>query len=285
MTTSITSRGRRLVATTLSAWLRPAGSAMACGACLLLGCLLLMPGAASAAPFFDDFSADSSADYTLVNSFGSGGAFNVGGGKLNLTPGNSNTLSVVLDDGTHFLMPGGTFSVDMPASPWTNANYGQFVIVSSTGVQPISSTGWRIRRDWRDEGLGGSVWLQDAISGSQTVSSDGDFGLANTPTGNLRLFIERHLNGVDFDFYYLDLDTVSATIQHLGDGTLPAALAGTPLYVGVQAWKGNVTSHVFEFDNFSITAVPEVSTKAMGLLGALSIALLMWRRRRLVDAG
>ncbi|MEX0866827.1 MAG: hypothetical protein WD030_05675, partial [Pirellulales bacterium] len=174
---------------------------------------------------------------------------------------------------------------DMPASPWTDSSYGQFVIVSSTVAQPNSSTGWRIRREWRGGGSG-SVWLQDGLTGDLTVSNDGNFGLENTPTGNLRLFIERDLNGVDFDFYYLDLDTVSATIQHLGDGALPGALAGTPLYVGVQAWRGNGQAlHVFEFDNFSITAVPEVSTYAMGLLGALSIGLLMWRRRRLVDAG
>ena len=54
---------------------------------LLLGALGLGVAAgattASAAPFLDDFSSDTSADYTYEDSYMSGGSFDVSGGTLN----------------------------------------------------------------------------------------------------------------------------------------------------------------------------------------------------------
>ena len=49
--------------------------------------------AAHAAPFLDDFSSDTSADYTGTDTFGSGGSHTVSGGSLNVTSLGSNTYT------------------------------------------------------------------------------------------------------------------------------------------------------------------------------------------------
>ena len=97
---------------------------------MLLAVLLLSVGAARA-DMIDTFETDTSANYVLSQSYGSGGTFNVSGGTLNLIPGSANTVSVVLDDGVNYMTPGSRWAVD------DNVDGNSFMLVSTVPAQPL----------------------------------------------------------------------------------------------------------------------------------------------------
>ena len=68
-----------------------------------------MSGISHGAVFFDDFSTDTSANYTGTQTFGSGGSFSISGGTLNV--GGGGTYDVFHN--TARLAVGETVSVDV----------------------------------------------------------------------------------------------------------------------------------------------------------------------------
>ncbi|MDC0935825.1 PEP-CTERM sorting domain-containing protein, partial [Pirellulales bacterium] len=205
---------------------------------LLLGALGLgvAVGAtpASAAPFLDDFSADTSANYVSENSYGGGGSFEISGGTLNITTGSNNTFTVTTANPVSFDV-GESLGVDVIGQTGSD---GVFLTLGTAAGQPGGDdVGYRWRRD---AGGGGLRPARDDIGiFADVVDPD--------KTSPATLWIDRTLS-----------DTFEFKIQLPGEFTRTsvgtntyAALDGlTNLHIGMQAF--DTASDLFPFDNLRI---------------------------------
>jgi hypothetical protein len=207
-------------------------------------------GSANAAPFLDDFSSDTSANYTGTDTFGSGGSFSISGGTLS-----------VLSSGTHAvfhnsaqLEVGETASVDIVR---TGGDIRLSVSTAPVGPNFGGNNGLRLK-------YVGSTTLQvQAYGGGSTNVID-----ATIDSSSVTLFITRD-----------DADTF--TVGHnsgSGDVSLGAfdvtGLTSDGLFIGVENFGNTNSSDPNTFDNLQI--VPEPGSLALLGLGGLLIA----RRRR-----
>ena len=231
----------------------------------IIASTLALSGTAHSAVIIDDFSTDTSANYTGENSFGSGGSFSVSGGNLNIVAQRNNTYGVFHN--TALLGVGEQLTATIPVG--TN----QFRLTISEGgtAGPLngkpSSTNEGIRyfingpTDFR---------VFDTTAGSETP-----IGTANEPgaawSGDIDLVIRRMTSTT----YEMGWDTGSGftstgyTATLGGDGTIATP---TAMFIGAEAFGSTKTVSAFE-----ITAIPEPSSYALLSLGGL--ALMLFRRR------
>jgi hypothetical protein len=235
----------------------------------LIAASLSLGAAAIAAPLTDNFSTDTSANYTGSNSFNSGGSFNVSGGTINLTAASNNTYSVVHT--TSSLAVGESYSIDM-LDPYTGSGNsggedGQFLMLTTSTGQPNNSAsfGFRLRID-RSTTIRLATYSNNTTT---TVDTGVSTGVAPTT------FWADRVSATQFDFYY----GVAGSRTFIYSGNLTASEAANPIHVGVQAFSATGTgSEVFNFDNLSIAAtIPEPASVA--LLGFGAIIGLVRRRR------
>ena len=200
---------------------------------ILVACIVSGPLYSADVTLIDDFSADTSANYTYEDSYGSGGSFEISGGTLNLATGGGNTASVMLDDGVTFLRPGMRFGVELQTDD--NA----FLMLSTFPGQPGGGTfGFRIRRDtglgWRLQGVGG---------GDPFVTTGIDLG-----TVPQVIWADR-ITATEFEFYVQE--ACSTTRTFLG-AVSNSDLAGVDdLFMGIQGFGGAT----FAFDNFQTQVI------------------------------
>ena len=215
----------------------------------------------------NDFSTDTSADFTGSDSFGSGGLFTVDDGdsnELRILTGNNNTYSVVHT--TSSLDIGESYSIDFLDARTGESGGGAnaaFLMLSTSTEQPNGSTssGFRLRLDSENVNIRLSTF--SANGADPTVTSSTSRSVAPD-----RFWIDR-TTATDFEFYYGSAGSRSLIIA----GSLDALDVDTEtIHVGFQAFGRPGTG--FSFDNLEIapTAVPEPSTSIpLVLLGAASL--------------
>jgi hypothetical protein len=234
---------------------------------------LALSGFSQAAVITDDFSSDTSANYTGSDSFGSGGSFTVDAGdsnELRIQAGNNNTYSVVHT--TSSLEIGDIYSIDFltarTGESGGTAN-GEFLMLTTGLGQPngSSTSGFRLRLD-----SAGSIRLS-------TYSANGPDPTVSTgysPSVAPDTFWAARVNATDFDFYF----GPQGSRTFITSGSLhPDDIDTETLHVGFQAFSNPSTG--FSFDNLRITEgaverVPEPST--VGLL-VVGVAVLGGGRR------
>lgn len=183
------------------------------------------------ASFLDDFSIDSSANYTLSNPYGSGGTFAVSGGTLNITTGYENTATVMTSETVDFSV-GNKLCLDVPP---VSINQCVFMTVSTTAAQPngSSSYGFRFRR-------GGGVVRIMRYPGGEGVNTD------DPDDTKAAILTVTRITDSDFDY---SIVVEGAQIQ-LGTFTLSELASITSLHIGAQAYA--LSSHTFPFDNLQV---------------------------------
>jgi len=225
---------------------------------------------ASAAPFLDDFSIDSSANYTLEDSFGTGGSFNVSGGVLNITVGDGNTATVTTTSSVDFSV-GESLGVDVAAGVATPESVF-LTLGTATGQPGGANEGFRWRRDTsgaNDDEM--QIFAADAgiVLSGIVDPLDGDAAT---------LWIDR----LSTDTFEFQIQGIGASSRFsLGTYTYAALSGETNLYIGMQAFDSQ--GDVFPFDNLRIvstTSIPEPSTAVLAMFAGISMIGL--GRRRLV---
>ena len=187
----------------------------------------------------DDFSVDSSANYTLENSSGAGGSFTYSPPMESVfvqTGGASNTVSLMRDDGTSFLEVGEQWGVEAEHS-WAGGGT-EAVVISTVAGQPVAgpggSVGIRFIRS-------APVWSAELIgpSGVQTILSTQAIG-----SGPGYMWVHR-VTEERFVFSFKSESSSTGDVIMTVDSP---DLAGHPsLFFGVQLISG---AAVYEFDNF-----------------------------------
>ncbi len=208
-----------------------------------------LSGISQGAVFFDDFSTDTSANYTGTQTFGSGGSFSISGGTLNV--GGGGTYDVFHN--TARLAVGETVSVDVAPAGLTDF----YLTVSTTDRGPNTGSEDGIRLN-----VANTTNIRSRIynNGSATdVNYAGSYDMSLDYT----LFITRNSDsnftvGYDNGGGIVQLDTYDV-----------AAVGTQELYIGVENFGSTMA-----FDNLQI--VPEPSALALLGLGTLSLI----RRRR-----
>ena len=124
----------------------------------------------------DDYSSDSSANYTLSDSYGTGGSFEVRNGEMILVSAPNNTVAAVLTAPDQRMEVGQRWGV-------TNPTYANVMfMVSSVPHQPDGEDeyGFRFRRD------GSDVLRIERYDSGTSLS-----GETSDPGGSITLWIER----------------------------------------------------------------------------------------------
>lgn len=176
-------------------------------------------GQADQGTVIDDYSADSSADYLLSDSYSTGGSFSVQGGELLLHSAPNNTVAAVLTTAGERLSVGERWGVSNPT--WANVMF----MASTVPYQPgtTGEHGVRFRRD--SDGL-------RVESYTDGVSSLG--GFSADPGGAITLWIER----TDATTLVFSVSSDACGGRTEVDTLTLDALADTPeLFVGLQAWS------------------------------------------------
>ncbi len=195
------------------------------------------------APISDDFSVDSSADYT--------GTADVGAGLptfFTVNDGGNGLLEITLQDKFYNvtrtnsdLQVGEAVSIDAPPDFGTLAGDSIFVTTGLTQPGTFGSLGVRMNR-----GPGANITIERFTSAGSSGAQD--TGIPN-PAGSTRVWIDRH-DETTFRFY---IGPESARVFVFEDTLLAGDLTG-PLRVGVGAYNSIPT--VFQFDNLSIACSP-----------------------------
>ena len=195
------------------------------------------------APISDDFSVDSSADYT--------GTADTGAGLptfFTINDGGNGLLEITLQDEFYNvtrtnsdLQVGEAVSIDAPPDFGTLAGDSIFVTTGLTQPGTFGSLGLRMNR-----GPGATITVERFTSAGSSGAQD--TGVPN-PAGSTRVWIDRH-DETTFRFY---IGPESARVFVFEDTLLAGDLTG-PLRVGVGAYNNLPT--VFQFDNLSIACSP-----------------------------
>ena len=192
----------------------------------------------SKASFLDDFENPGSVSYTFSNSYGSGGSFEISGGKFKITTGNDNTASVMTTDYIAFSV-GETLSLNVPP---VLANQSTFMMCSTTAGQPdgTSTFGFRFRRDgpWyaRMELCPGGILTPCPLDPSP---------------GKPATLLVKRTSDTNFEYSI----RIEGQVTQLGSFTLSQLSGIINLHIGVQGY--GLSSVTFAFDNL------QVSTKAL----------------------
>ncbi len=200
-------------------------------ALLLITALTVCAPQICIASYLDDFSTDTSSNYTYSNSYGGGGSFEILDGTLNITTGSDNTASV-MTTGTVRFATGETLSVEVPG---ISGSQGVFMMCSTTDAQPDGSTtfGFRFRR-------GGGIVRIDRYPG-EAVADSTDPNSAEAAT-----MIVTRTSDTDFDYSI----EINGTETPLGSFTLSELSGMADLYIGAQAY--DTTGSTFSFDNLKV---------------------------------
>ena len=205
---------------------------------------------ANAAPFLDDFSSDTSANYTGTQTFGSGGSFAISGGTLNVGVGG--TYDVFHN--TARLAVGETVSVDV--APGGSGD--SYLTVSSTDRGPNTGT---------EDGIRLNVLNASTIR-SRIYNNGGATNVEYAGSYNLNLDYTLYITRNSDSNFTVAYDNGSGVVSL--DTYDVAAVGAQELYVGVENFGNETTA----FDNLQI--IPEPSSLALLGLGGL----LVVRRRR-----
>jgi hypothetical protein len=209
---------------------------------MVLGLVLVVSGAgAIEASFLDDFENPGLVDYNDSNSYvgpgGSGGSFEISGGKLNITTGINNTFSVMTSEAVEFAI-GETLSLEVPA---VSDNNGVFMMCSTTDGQPDpngpGTFGFRFRRD----GVSLSYARMHLYPGGILANTTDPF--PDKPA-TLRV---RRTSYADFE-YSIEIEGEKT---RLGSFILPELSGITNLHIGAQAYGLSIST--FVFDNLKIS--------------------------------
>lgn len=220
---------------------------------ILTALAIATPMTTQAALFLDNFSVDTSANYTATDTYNTGGSFDISAGTLNLSPGASNTHNVFHN--TAQLEAGEFVTTTVLTGPTSS-----FLTISSTTRGPTTGTEDGIR--WL---LSNSTTLSARTyrDGAQTISN-----YAYAGSGALTLYVYRD----DATTYRIGHDSGSGIV--INDTiTINETGADTGLFVGFEGYAGSTRN----FQNLEIAAIPEPSSTA--LLGLGGLALILRRRK------
>ena len=223
----------------------------------LIAIALALPNAGYAATFLDDFSTDTSANYTGTDTFNSGGSFTVLDGFLNVTNGTNNTYNVFHN--TAQLEAGEFVGVTVPVGTATDF----YLTVSTIKRGPNTGTEDGIRYNLDDDGVRTRTYRDGGVTNSGFTAVTGW-------TSDLTLYIYRD----DNVSYRVGYDSGSGYTE-TGSITLTETAATAGLFIGVEGYAPTMT--VRAFDNLTVAAVPEPSSAA--LLGLGGVALILRRRK------
>lgn len=203
------------------------------------------------AVFLDDFNADTSANYALEDSFGTGGSFAIADGTLNIMTGANNTASVTLAT-AQSLAVGESLGVDVGP---VQAPNGVFMTLGADVGQPSgANNGYRWRRD--ASGGGNSIRIQRNDAGV-IIGPVPDPDITKPAT----LWIDRVAADT---FEFLIQQEGSLTRTSYGTDTYSALGSLDDLYIGVQAY--DASANTFAFDNLRIVdtgSIGDINIKAV----------------------
>ena len=237
----------------------------------VLVALIAIAAVCHAAPFLDDFSSDTSANYTYTDTFNSGGSFNVSAGTLNLTSAASNTANVF--HSTAQLEAGELVRVTVPVG----TSYDFYLTVSSTNRAPNIGS---------EDGIRWNVWnastLRARTHRNGAVTNTTYSGIGGIWTGNLTLLIYRDTNtsyrvGYDVGSGPIVVDTITIAETAADDG----------LFVGVEGYYG---SGARRFDNLEIlsnsTTGPAITSFSVSnaILSSPGPVTFSWSAENVVSA-
>ena len=232
----------------------------------IIAAIAALTGASQAALFADDFSSDTSGDYTGTVTFGSNGTGDAGightvhDGFLDLDSWETTSRTYSVFHSTAGLEVGETFSVDFLIHGSTaNDNNSSDMRISINGKAAVgpnfdSGRGIRILKT-------ASSFQTSTYGGAGTTPGE---TIAVSYTGAINMFITR-LTPDTFSYGFDDNEVGSVL-------TINGVASDTALFVGVEAFGRSER----RFDNFEV-AVPEPSSAA--LLGLGGLALILRRRK------
>ena len=233
----------------------------------LIATALAMPNLAYSATFFDDFSTDTSADYIYMSTFGEDTAtWNVSGGTLNMPVkgGLATTANLFYDTATFGI--GETVSVDISGPD-------DVYLSVSTTTRAANATGQDgVRFNWMPNG---QFSARGYTNGSATTTLSFDSSFVVGGPSSLTLYLTRETDNTysaafDSGSGLTQLNTTGGTEKQIFNA---GATGNGDLFIGVETYNTGVRN----FDNFTVTAVPEPSAAA--LIGLGGIALILRRRK------
>ena len=195
-----------------------------------------MTGFSKGAAFFDDFSADTSANYIGTRTFGSGSpSFNVSGGTLNVVNTGNQTDNVF--HSTAQLEAGEYVRVTVPVGTRTNLR----LTVSTTTRGPNTGTEDGIRYLFYSNS---TSELRTEVYRDGVVTSTSYFGVPTGWTGDLTMYVFRDTN----TSYRVGYDTGSG-VSIVGPAiTINETSGASGLYIGVEGYA----TATRRFDNLEI---------------------------------
>ena len=232
----------------------------------LIATALAMPNLAYSATFFDDFSTDTSADYIYTSTFGTDTAtWDVSNGTLNspVTGGVATTANLFYNTATFGI--GETVSVDISGPDDT------YLSVSTTTRAANTPEEDGVRFNWMSSG---QFRARSYSSGSETNTNFASSFDVDGPS-SLTLYLTRETDNTysaafDSGSGLTQLNTTGGTEKQI----FTAGDTGNgDLFIGVETYNSGVRN----FDNLTVTAVPEPSAAA--LIGLGGIALILRRRK------
>ena len=236
----------------------------------LIATALAMPNLAYSATFFDDFSTDTSADYIYASTFGKDTAeWNVSGGTLNMpeTGGLATTANLFYDTATFGI--GETVSVDISGPD-------DVYLSVSTTTRAANDTGQDgVRFNWMSNG---QFRARSYTNGSETNTNFHSSFVVGSPS-SLTLYLTRETDNTYSAAFAFDSGSGSVLTQLNTTGGTEKQIfnAGDTgngdLFIGVETYNPGERN----FDNLTVTAVPEPSAAA--LIGLGGIALILRRRK------
>lgn len=202
-----------------------------------------MSSALFGASFLDDFSSDTSANYTLTNTFGSGGSFAISGGTLNVTNAPQNTANVFHN--TARLAAGEYVRVTVPAGTPIDFHLTVSTTTRHPGITGQSGIRWNYFS---------AVYLMTRAYRNR-VQTQTLHPAASGWTGNLSLLIYRDTN-TDYRLGY-DVGNGPVIVDSV---TISQTAAVDGMFVGVEGFSNGTTTR--NFDNLEILPI-EVAAPAI----------------------
>jgi len=242
------------------------------GVALAAGMALGLAGTASAALFMDDFSSDTSGDYTHRDTFNSGGSFSINTTtqQLTLNAANNNTSTITHD--TARLGVGEVFVMEVSAF---TAGKDIAMFVSNQAAPPNFNLSGGSRNGFRFFAHPNFGWeIRKLVNGTSTsfITTTSPVDPVPTTSQALSMYIFRD-TATDFRFGF-DLGSGLQILDFASGATTHSEL-GNDLWIGSEIF-GRDGSGSLTLDSLAI--VPEPST--LVLLGIALGSVAMRRRRR-----
>ena len=218
-----------------------------------------LAGSVNAALFFDDFSTDTTSDYTHLNTFNSGGGFNINTGTelLTLNAAQSNTSTITHE--TARLAVGESYVMEI--SGWT-AGRDMSMFISNQAAPPNATIGGGSQNGYRFFYVDAATpfWeIREIVNGVSTNIR------TNTTAGTVPQSLSMHIFRDTAEDFRFGIDLGNG-LQILGSTTHTGL--GNDLWIGAETFGRNGSSSL-QIDSLAIIPEPEPITLLLSASGGV----------------